>query len=135
MIVADTNLIAYLVTKRPPELHALAVKVYEQDAVWRAPILWRSEFMNVLALQVKVKNLSPQAAIEEMKFALELMEAGEHQTDFNAVLELAAATGASAYDCEFVSLARRLNVKLVTNDGPLLKLFPHDSVSLRAFTA
>jgi predicted nucleic acid-binding protein len=39
-------------------------------------------------------------------------------------LQLAAHSGCSAYDCEFVSLAQSLRVKLITGDKKLLQVFP-----------
>jgi predicted nucleic acid-binding protein len=39
----------------------------------------------------------------------------------------------SAYDCEFIALARDLNVPLVTLDKQLLNQFPNDTISLDAF--
>lgn len=42
-------------------------------------------------------------------------------------------SGCSAYDCEFVSLARRLHVPLVTNDRQVLKAFPALAISLEKY--
>jgi predicted nucleic acid-binding protein len=49
------------------------------------------------------------------------------------VLDLAARSGCSAYDCEFVALAEDLNVKLVTNDRQLLKAFPRIAIAPKDF--
>lgn len=38
----------------------------------------------------------------------------------------------SAYDCEFVALAIRLDAKLVTMDGKLLRVFPQHALALAA---
>lgn len=40
------------------------------------------------------------------------------------MLALAERSGCSAYDCEYVAVARRLDVALVTEDRRLLKAFP-----------
>jgi predicted nucleic acid-binding protein len=48
-------------------------------------------------------------------------------------LQLAAESGCSAYDCEFVALARDLEVPLVTADRQLLAAFPSTAVSPEAF--
>lgn len=46
MIVVDTNILAYLYL--PNDLTANAEKLLRQEPEWAAPILWRSEFRNVL---------------------------------------------------------------------------------------
>lgn len=48
MIVADTNLIAYLWISG--EKSELADQVFQKDPSWIAPVLWRSEFRNVLSM-------------------------------------------------------------------------------------
>jgi len=56
--------------------------------------------------------------------AEELMKENEFQVQSKDVIELAAESGCSAYDCEYVALARDSGVKLVTTDKELLKAFP-----------
>ncbi|MCQ8105431.1 hypothetical protein NP590_15045 [Methylomonas sp. SURF-2] len=50
-----------------------------------------------------------------------------------AVMNLVASSTCSAYDCEFVALARQLSVKLVTQDKKLLREFPETALSLDEF--
>ena len=47
MILVDSNVLAYLYLPgdRPAETEALL----DQDPDWAAPVLWRSEFRNILA--------------------------------------------------------------------------------------
>lgn len=51
MIVADTNIISYLFL--PTEFSNKASQLYVSDPEWAAPVLWRSEFRNVLALYLR----------------------------------------------------------------------------------
>jgi len=46
------------------------------------------------------------------------------------VLQLVRDSSCSAYDCEFVALAKKLSVPLVTEDKQILKDFPMISISL-----
>ncbi len=54
--------------------------------------------------------------------------------DTAEVLSLAAESGCSAYDCEFVALARNLGVSLVTSDREVLKAFPAIAVPLERYS-
>jgi predicted nucleic acid-binding protein len=54
----------------------------------------------------------------------------EYDVDSFEVLEFARDSGCTAYDCEFVALAKRLDAKLVTSDAALRKAFPTIAVSL-----
>ena len=51
MIVADTNLIVYLFITG--DQTPLAQKVLEKDPNWIVPVLWQSEFRNVLAAYIR----------------------------------------------------------------------------------
>ena len=133
MIVADTNLIVYLHVTG--ERSTQAEQAWRQDPHWAAPWLWRSEFRNVLALYIRNRHLALQAAQRVMAEALDLMAGAEYHVTSSQVLNLAAASGCSAYDCEFVALAQDLGVRLVTTDKPLLKQFPGVAIALDEFIA
>jgi len=49
------------------------------------------------------------------------------------VLDLVSQSSCSAYDCEYVALARRLGAKLVTKDAEVIREFPADAIDLDAF--
>jgi predicted nucleic acid-binding protein len=78
------------------------------------------------------KTLSFDEARDIQEEAERLLAGNEHDVDSQRVLELVRDSDCSAYDCEFVALAVRLGVKLVTMDGKLLKAFPQHAVSLTA---
>lgn len=131
MIVVDTNIIGYLYLSS--DRSEQAEKALLKDAQWVAPILWRSEFRNVLAMYIRRNILSLEDAIRIMGEATLLMQGGEYETVSLQVLQLVKESTCSAYDCEFVALARDLNVLLVTVDKQLLKQFPNESISLDEF--
>jgi predicted nucleic acid-binding protein len=64
-----------------------------------------------------------------------MMLFNEHDVASDDVLELAAASGCSAYDAEFAVLARELRVPLVTTDKELLEKFPDIAVGPERFLA
>ena len=104
MLVADTNLLVYLLVTG--ERSAQAEQALRHDPHWAAPWLWRSEFRNVLALYIRNRHLALEAAQRIMAEALDLMAGAEVHVASSQVLDLAAASGCSAYDCEFVALAQ-----------------------------
>lgn len=131
MIVADTNLIAYLMIEG--EKTPFARTALRKDPSWAAPLLWRSEFRNILALYLRQKYLALTDALQFMHEAETLVHGNEFQVESTAVLSLAESSGLSAYDCEFVHLARELGLPLVTSDKKVLQAFPQTAVSLDDF--
>lgn len=128
MIVADTNIIAYLYLES--ERSAQVEKLLEKDSQWVAPLLWRSEFRNVLALYLRKRNLSLEQAKQIMQEAMLLMREREYEIDSSRILELVVESGCSAYDCEFVALAEDLGISFVTVDQKIQKYFAKIAVSL-----
>ena len=133
MIVADVNLIAYLLLGGPEQ--SLAQQVLERDAAWAAPLLWRSEFRNVLAAFMRQRGLSVSDAWRAHGLADHLLAGQEFMVPGDRVLALVAASACSAYDCEYVALAEELAVPLVTADRQLLRAFPDRAISPMDFVA
>jgi predicted nucleic acid-binding protein len=133
MIVVDTNIIGYLYLESP--YAAMAEKALLKDPQWAAPILWRSELRNVLALYLRKRWLSLEESLHIMTEAQQLMTDQEYEVHSKKVLQLTTQSTCSAYDCEFVALAEELGISLITVDKQILKEFPHIAVSLAEFTA
>ena len=129
MVVVDTNVIVALYL--PNENSVLAETLLLQDANWAAPALWRSELRNVLALYLRKQLLNFEQACQIQNQAESLMIASEYQINSVEVLRLAQSSGCSAYDCEFVALARHLQVKLITQDKQILAQFPQHTIALK----
>jgi predicted nucleic acid-binding protein len=130
MIVVDSNVLAYLYL--PSEHTARAEALLEQDPDWVAPVLWRSEFRNILAGYLRRNMLSFEQACSLQSEAEGLLAGAEFEVDSQTVLELVRDSDCSAYDCEFIALARRLNTRLVTVDKKLLRAFPTQAMALPA---
>ena len=128
MIVVDTNILIYLYIQGE---HTSAVEsLVTIDCTWIAPLLWRSEFRNVLALYLRKKIISLQQALDIIAQAEHLMLDNEYQPLSTSVLELVNRSSCSAYDCEFISLAQQLNVQLITQDRKILTEFPDHASQL-----
>jgi predicted nucleic acid-binding protein len=130
MIVVDTNVLAYLYL--PGEYTAAAETLLEQDSDWAAPILWRSEFRNILAGYLRRKAITFEQANSLQKEAESLLEGAEFEVESLAVLELVRDSDCSAYDCEFIALAMKLDTTLITMDKKLLRAFPKRAMALSA---
>ena len=128
MIVVDSNVLAYLYL--PCEYSTAAEALLEQDSDWAAPILWRSEFRNILAGYLRRKAITFEQAISLQREAESLLEGAEFELESLAVLELVRDSDCSAYDCEFIALAMRLDTTLVTMDKKLLRAFPKRAIAL-----
>jgi predicted nucleic acid-binding protein len=131
MIVVDTNVIGYLFLSSNQS--PAAEQALQKDGEWAAPILWRSEFRNVLALYVRKHLINLRQAQRIMTDALALMQGREFEPSFHEVLRLAAKSNCSAYDCEFVAVAGDLSVPLITVDKQLLREFPAAAMSLNSY--
>jgi len=131
VIVVDTNLLVYFYMRS--EHSELAEKAFLRDPIWVAPLLWRSEFLNVLTASLRKGIVGLETAVEIAGEAELLLEGGEYSVGSLDVLRLAAQSRCSAYDCEFVALARELNIPLVTTDKQVLSDFPATAVSLEQF--
>lgn len=128
MIVVDTNVVAYLYL---PCAHTEACeRLLEQDPDWIAPILWRSEFRNILAGHMRRGLLSGEQARSLQREAENLMAGAEFEVDSDTVLKLVQGSDCSAYDCEFIALAMAHNAMMVTMDAKLLRAFPEQAQAL-----
>jgi len=131
MIVVDTNVICYRWISSPNS--AAAEVALAKDPHWIAPVLWRSEFRNVLALAIRRNVLTIRAAQEIVRKAETSFERCEFIVSSDAVLRLVATSNCTAYDCEFVALAEIHQTPLVTVDRQVLHEFPKIAVSLERF--
>ncbi len=133
MIIADTNIISYLLL--PTSFSASADALYKIDPHWIAPTLWRSEFRNVLALYLRKELITFEKAIQLQDSAELLMTDNEYTVSSSQVLSLVTKSTCSSYDCEFIALAQHLNSKLVTQDKKVLREFPSYAMSINEFIA
>ena len=131
MIVVDTNMIGYL--NLASDRASQAEQALRKEPLWSAPLLWRSEFRNVLAGYLRKSILRLEEAQYIMDAAMRLVEGREYGVVSHQVLSLVAASSCSAYDCEFVALAKDLGVPLITADKQILAQFPETAISLEKF--
>ncbi len=133
VIVVDTNVIAGTFLGR--ETPCVGEHVLARDPEWAVPLLWRSEFRNVLAGEMRRGRMSLDKAARIAGRAEAWVREREFSVPSETILALVARTRCTAYDCEFVALAQYLAVPLVTGDRQILAAFPETAVSPEAFSA
>ena len=100
------------------------------DPLWNAPVLWRSEFRNVLSLYLRKDLLDLDDILIILQQAEELLNDNEYKVTSAHVMQLVNSSSCSAYDCEFVALAQFLDIPLITADKKILMEFPKVAKSL-----
>ena len=133
MIVVDTNIIAYLYISGEKSLQA--EQLLSIDLLWISPILWRSEFRNVLSQYLRKDILSLDDILLIIQQAEKLLNDNEYQISSAHIMQLINSSNCSAYDCEFVALAQYLDLPLITADKKILREFPKISKSLDIYLA
>lgn len=131
MIVVDNSVLVGFVLP-PDAYHDAAIACRDRDADWHAPFLVRTEFRSVAAGYLR-RGEALDTLIEAGTLAV-LSVRAHHLTDAEVFAVLQSAP-LSAYDAEYVALARRLGCKLVTTDREVLKAFPQLAVRLSEYAA
>lgn len=126
MIVVDTNILVHFWL--PSDQSTLSDKIFELDPMWVAPILWKSEFRSAISLYLRKGLIDMAKAIDILRKVESQLRDHQFEADSIQVFELVASSNCSSYDCEFVSLARDLNIKLITMDNKVLKEFAGTAV-------
>jgi predicted nucleic acid-binding protein len=133
MIVVDVNVVVYLLTETPQR--ELARRVRERDADWLVPPLWRHEMLSVLATLTREEVLDQASAIQVWRKAIALLGSREQQPEMEDALSLAIEHGISAYDAQYVVLAKTIGTRLVSEDRKLRRRLPDRVASMADFSA
>ena len=131
MIVVDSNVIAYHWINGP--LNEAARQVWRKDPDWHVPFLWRSEMRSILTGYLRDGTLNARQIAQVMTAAEAAFSGREHLASSEMVFRIAGETSLSAYDAEFVALAKALVVPLVTADKAVLKAFPERARTMAGF--
>ena len=131
MIVVDTNVIASMWV--PNDMDEWVYKVLKKDDNWVAPLLWRSEFRNILSLYLRREMLELSGVLQATEEAEQLMNTNEFEVNSIQVMSFVSDSSCSAYDCEFVALADDLNVQLITFDKKIIHEFPNIAIGPEEF--
>jgi predicted nucleic acid-binding protein len=122
MIVVDVNIIVNLFIEG--EHTSAAVELYKQDDQWHCPDIWLHELTNVMSTYVKYGGLSPKKADQILNNAMAYFLDTTFSIPMSDVLKYSLKYNISAYDAEYIVLAKSKNARLVTVDKKLNKLIP-----------
>jgi predicted nucleic acid-binding protein len=127
VVLVDTNILAYLMIEG--DRTAAAQQLFERDSDWCSEAFVMVEFSNVIATYVRT------GALTQAQGTKLLAESQAHIPTLHSVvnaqaLENAMQFGISAYDARFISLAKQLKLKLVTEDAKLRVAVPSWTTSL-----
>jgi predicted nucleic acid-binding protein len=123
VIVVDTNVMVYLVTGSADHGDRAAA-LLRTDPNWTAPSILLSELRNVLTGFVRREWVELSDAKAMRDDALAILGDRIAAVDGSEVLAMAASLGLSAYDAEFVVLARELECELISSDREILTAAP-----------
>ena len=128
MIVVDTNVMVYLLTGSGQGEEAALLLAHDPE--WAAPPILLSEIRNVVAGLLRRGQIAEQDAVDICEDAEAVLGDRVASVPASPALESAIRGDMSAYDAEFVVLARRLGVPLVTADQAILDGAPDAAVPL-----
>lgn len=131
MIVVDANLVGYFFIEG--EFTPLTLQVFEKDPDWYAPLLWQSEMRSIVTKHFRFQGMTFDKSQLVMNEAHDLMFEHERNVSSNLVIELVALSKCTSYDCEYVALAKEMNLTLVTFDKDIMRDFPQIAVSPQDF--
>ena len=132
MIVADTNIITYLVIAGDKTEQARLVKL--KDQTWMVPVLWQHEFINVLSTHVKQGILTIPQAKTAWTYSNRILSQTTYEVDMENALQLSVEENISAYDAQFIILAKKLGCPFLTKEKKLQKTFS-EAQSMQDFLA
>ena len=129
MIVVDTNVMVRLLMGGADGTDAAVL--FERETEWAAPSILMSELHNVLIGFVRRGALTSEQAKAMSDDAAVVLGGRIASLSGHQVIDVALECGLSAYDAQFVTLARVLGVPLATLDNEVLRGAADVAVSLR----
>jgi predicted nucleic acid-binding protein len=131
LIVADTNLVLYLLLPGP--FHAAALRWAELEPQWVVPPLWRYEFTSAVNSYLRAGEVELSQGRLMIQRASQLLAEHERPVDQLEVLDLSLKTRLHPFDATYIVLAQRLDVVCVTNDRQMLERAPRWAKPLTRF--
>ena len=129
MIVVDANIVAYWTIKGAQTEAATRLRV--ADPVWVVPALCQHELLNVLWMYMRGDEMTLPQAIAVWDDCKAVIEGSGYEVPAHEILSLAQERNITAYDAQYVVLARELGVPLITEDKKLQSRCPDEARSMQ----
>jgi predicted nucleic acid-binding protein len=131
MIVVDSNVLSFYLIEgaRTTEAHALR----DVDSEWIVPAFWAVEFQSILWKYVRFGGMPSETALPLLDQAVATFSVNEVTPQPDTVLRDALNWGITVYDAQYASLARQMDIRLVTEDDSLREACRGIAVSLEDF--
>jgi predicted nucleic acid-binding protein len=115
MIVVDANVMSFYLIKgeRTPDANSLR----DLDAEWIVPSFWCIEFQSILRKYVRFGGMPTEKALQLLDQATAMFSVNEVTPPPDTVLRDALTWGITVYDAQYVSLAKQMGIRCVTEDG------------------
>ncbi len=128
MIVVDNSVLIpeFLDT---PESRAARLALAKYPG-WIVPPLWRFEFVNVVVTLLRAGNVNYPMASDALDRAVMTLTGIEQPVDQLEVVRNAIRYGISAYDSQYITLARSRGCQCLTADKRLARRVPQFTVPL-----
>lgn len=133
MIVADTNLIVYLLVEGDQTVAAKACGA--RNPFWIAPAIWRHELLNALSQHARLRGLTVESGLRALALADNLIETVTLRGFDRRVIQLASERKMASYDAEFLAAAELADAPLVTADQALINKSDGRAISIDDFAA
>ena len=131
MIVVDANVLAFYLIEgeRTADAHTLR----DLDAEWIVPAFWCVEFQSILWKYARFGGMPAERALQVLDRAVDMLLPNELTPPADVVLRDALNWKITVYDAQYVSLAKQMGIRCVTEDGPVQVACPGLAVSLADF--
>lgn len=136
------NTLVYFFLRKQKVTQNVTRIVKDQDVAIVAPEVWRSELRNAFLHYVRYtggadisgQDLNVDEAIQYLAEAEIVVSTTIKIEDAGAVMRLAVDSGCSAYNCEYIHVARKVGkARVVTFDEEVIDAFPDLAVTPETF--
>lgn len=129
MLVVDVNVLVEVIFEDARSDEARELFTLEPE--WATPVLWRHEFLNVLATRQRADRLPEGLVQQAWREADALFSRCEHRVSESAALSTAVRKSITAYDAQYLTLAESLDAPLITEDQTLRRAAGSRAMGLR----